>query len=89
MKNKIAPMEITIKLNNSAEPVNCAICHSIYGPTFGPELMLDGTSSTVCRDCGNERAPILTAMLQLADVGARHYGEKLERFAQRMLKEAA
>lgn len=58
--------QLSIKINCLESKFRCSLCGQEEHANRGPQLFLAESWSPVCRDCGDERAPALSALLDLA-----------------------
>lgn len=66
--------QLAIKLNSLESKFRCALCEGEEHANAGPQLFLADSWSPVCRDCGDENAPTLSALLDLAACAAAFAG---------------
>lgn len=66
--------QIAIKLNSLQSKFRCALCSAEEHANVGPQLFLADSWSPVCRECGDEAAPALSALLDLAASAAAFAG---------------
>lgn len=66
-------INLAIKLNLNAESLSCPLCNKQTNPNVGAELTLAENSTAVCRDCGNDYAPVLTALLELSEAATNFF----------------
>lgn len=65
-------MQIAIKLNSLDSNCLCSICNQEEFANVGPHLFMADSWRPVCRDCGDQHAPELSSLLDLA-VAARAF----------------
>ncbi|MBI3924790.1 MAG: hypothetical protein HY319_04555 [Armatimonadetes bacterium] len=59
-------MQLVIQVNTVSSSYECPICGEQAYANLGPELFLASGPKPVCRECGDEHAPALAALLDLA-----------------------
>lgn len=57
---------LSIKLNTLESTFRCSVCGQEEFANQGPQLFLAESWAPVCRECGDEHAPGLSALLDLA-----------------------
>jgi ribosome-binding protein aMBF1 (putative translation factor) len=60
-----------IKFRTGAAQIHCGLCGRQTKSGPGPELFVAESAAPVCRDCGRNVAPELTALLGLGQVAER------------------
>lgn len=62
--------QLSIKLNSLDSKFLCPLCRHEGHANVGPQLFLSECWTPVCRECGDEHAPALSALLDLAACAA-------------------
>ena len=66
--------QLSIKINCLESKFRCTLCNQEEHANVGPQLFLADSWAPVCRDCGDENAPALSALLDLAACAAAFAG---------------
>ncbi len=65
-------MQLAIKVNTLQSRFVCSLCRREEFANEGPQLFLVESGGLVCRECGDQHAPLLSGLLDLA-VSARAF----------------
>jgi hypothetical protein len=67
----LVKQSIVIHVFRQTQESACAWCGREVAAAAGPQLALPDTLALVCRECGQAHAPVLAALVQLAQVAER------------------